>query len=163
MEQIHKERLLALADFLEKRVHPDRFALDSFIELDEHIYYSYKGSRSGAAFKAWRESLLEEDIKHPEDPECGSTCCALGWCPNVFPGDWMWVEAYDVPKLSAMGLQKLSESDTNRAGEYASAVHAQCWFGISCRMTQKLFFGADSRTLADEVEMLRAAANGELN
>lgn len=24
------------------------------------------------------------------DGECGTVCCAIGWCPAVFPGEWEW-------------------------------------------------------------------------
>lgn len=33
------------------------------------------------------------------DRGCGSVCCALGWCPKVFPDDWVWVDGLDGARL----------------------------------------------------------------
>jgi hypothetical protein len=51
-----KKRLLALADFLEKRVPPERFDMG-----------------------CW----LDPDWKGAQDLSCGASACALGWAPQV--------------------------------------------------------------------------------
>ena len=74
MNSVHKNRLLKLATFLET-LPPERFDLSGFV-----IEYKTKGGRA-----------------------CGTVCCAVGWCPKVFPDHWRWKEyTYNdgcIPKL----------------------------------------------------------------
>ena len=49
---------------------------------------------------------MEEDastvLKCVEKESCGTTACAIGWCPTVFPNQWAWEEDDDgnmVPEL----------------------------------------------------------------
>lgn len=43
----------------------------------------------------WMDELYLEDKrtlppKSPLEGDCNTVCCAIGWCPTLFPDDWMW-------------------------------------------------------------------------
>jgi hypothetical protein len=67
MNRTHKRRLLKLADFLATQVKPEKFDLTTFVNKVNE----YGGCRV---------------FTNPEDyTKCGTTACAVGWCPIVFP------------------------------------------------------------------------------
>lgn len=69
MKKLYRDRLLKLAAFLET------------LARDEFYFGEY--------------------VKHYErkDAEiCGTVCCAIGWCPSVFPRRWKWVQLYAAVK-----------------------------------------------------------------
>jgi hypothetical protein len=40
----------------------------------------------------WKQDILE-DVDTSVSPlvkNCNTVCCALGWCPTLFPDDWEW-------------------------------------------------------------------------
>lgn len=61
---MHKERLLTLATFLRERVPNGHFDLETFVNGD--------ATRLAA-------------IARGEIKGCGTTACAIGWCPVIWP------------------------------------------------------------------------------
>lgn len=43
----------------------------------------------------WVASWRVED----DGRTCGTVCCAIGWCPEVFPEDWEWRGGIPYPSL----------------------------------------------------------------
>lgn len=72
MNKRQKERLLKLADAIEK-LDDKNFDLRSYVKLKGDI----------------------EDLKQKK-LNCGTTCCAIGWMPSVFPRicEWKLVDEY---------------------------------------------------------------------
>lgn len=68
MNAIGARRLLKLADFLEK-LHHSKFNLNEWV--------------SGK-----KPKLMSEDPTKKGD--CGTTACAVGWLPAIFPKSWGW-------------------------------------------------------------------------
>lgn len=77
MERKFKNRLLKLADFLEK-LPKKLFDIDTVAQCD------------GPANEA-----LPEALEHPRR-SCGSVACALGWSPACFPRQIEWSESDNV-------------------------------------------------------------------
>lgn len=84
MEKIHALRLTYLAWFLDSILPPKFFDLRAFIKNN-------KLSLNVNNVQRLRDQILNGT------PECGTTACALGWCPYVFPGVWTLVN--DMPEL----------------------------------------------------------------
>ena len=79
------ERLAKLADFLDT-VHPSKFDLDHWL--------------GGSNPQKMAES--------PSEPgDCGTTACAVGWFPAIFPEDWQWENEDGWVHLSHCGSSKL--------------------------------------------------------
>jgi hypothetical protein len=76
MKKLHKDRLLKLAKFLREKVPDEHFDLDSFINTGD---YSYD-----------RHLKDLPEIAKGKQRGCGTTACAVGWCPAVFPRYWEW-------------------------------------------------------------------------
>lgn len=65
----HAERLLTLAYFLKTQVPKKHFYMGNFTnQCDVEIVQTLRTT----------------------EPKCGTTACAVGWCPAVFPKDWRW-------------------------------------------------------------------------
>lgn len=67
---MNKERLLKMADFLET-LPPHKFDFADYVHI-------------GSKFPA-------EALAAPEE-HCGTTACAVGWLPAMFPEDFKWSE-----------------------------------------------------------------------
>lgn len=66
---MNKERLIKMAEFLEK-LPEHKFDFSSYVHL---------GSKSPS-----------EALANPEE-HCGTTACAIGWLPAMFPESFKWV------------------------------------------------------------------------
>jgi len=76
---MNRERLLKLADFLDK-LPEEVFDLSILTEVSDPVSY---GGRVNL------KSMLEETIKNEFKP-CGAVACAIGWMPACFPGELVW-------------------------------------------------------------------------
>lgn len=65
----HADRLLTLAYFLKTQVPSKHFSMGNF---------------TNNGLVEVMETLVTDK------PNCGTTACAVGWCPAVFPKDWEW-------------------------------------------------------------------------
>jgi hypothetical protein len=74
---MNSERLLKMAAFLEA-LPPHKFGFQNYV---------YLGSKSPA-----------EALAAP-DEHCGTTACAVGWMPAIFPEDFKWVENCSYPTI----------------------------------------------------------------
>lgn len=70
MNAVGAKRLLKLADFLEK-LHPSKFNLNEWV--------------AGIKPKLMAENPLKKG-------DCGTTACAVGWLPALFPKSWGWTK-----------------------------------------------------------------------
>jgi len=75
MNAIHKQRLLKLATFLREKVPNEHFNLNYFIDAAD--LYSNRHIKDLPRIAAGLQS------------GCGTTACAVGWCPAVFK-QWEW-------------------------------------------------------------------------
>lgn len=78
--------------------------------------------------------------KFDQKNKCGTICCAVGWCPTVFPRDWTWVkDKYDPTKAWAY---LKSEINANIEGlKYLDwSESASKFFGISLYEADDLFY-----------------------
>ena len=80
---MNKRRLLKLARFLQKL--PEQyFDLESFTTRNPYTHEKLWKRLKGLFCKSEAERFLP--------PSCGTTGCAVGWCPAVFPTLWEWKE-----------------------------------------------------------------------
>lgn len=94
MNQIHKARLLKLADFLENTVPKKHFDLDHFTR-DNDLYDTPLDNFTKKVVDEEYKVLLKKlnKIKKDFKPHtCGAVACAVGWFPAVFPRSFMWNE-----------------------------------------------------------------------
>ena len=96
------QRLLKLASFLDK-VHPTKFNFGTWVGGQERPFDMAKEPRSKGV--------------------CGTTACAIGWCPALWPDAWTW-NTNALPVL-ARNVNSQSAYPTLQAAE---------WFGISEEM-----------------------------
>ena len=88
MDIIYKERLLKLADFLETRVPEANFDLSRFAESNNDNSIE-------------EQSSFEKDLL---EGKCGAVACAIGWCPIVFPEDFMYInDLWHMPDIVHIG------------------------------------------------------------
>jgi hypothetical protein len=130
MNAIHKERLLKLAAFL-RTVPPEKFDLSSFIS---DIHYDEQG------------------------PACGTTACAIGWCPVVFPNDCRVELGDEWPSIRFTG-----ESYDWTDWEDDFDAPGQKFFGVNDSEWDHLFEPLDDetdehvlRTPAEEADVIEA-------
>ena len=71
----------------------------------------------------YSDYVTEYDYKN----KCGTVCCAIGWCPAVFPEDWRWRRGVFV---NSVGTKN------------GSTRHD--WFGLSLSEFEYLFCPGDS-------------------
>lgn len=133
MQEIHKERLLKLADFLET-VPESKFDLTSFVSFPDN-----------APEICTDEKATEFFVNKLTDHTCGTTACALGYCPLAFPGEWVF---------DHWGLPHEVGCQNSRNGHD--------FFGILRPQWAYLFDGDNERTPAEEVAVIRefVASNG---
>lgn len=74
-KKVHAERLLTLAWFLRTQVEPEHFDLAMYMSVPSKTF----------------EDWSTQDLI---DPQCGTTACAIGWCPVVFPNACRIIEFY---------------------------------------------------------------------
>lgn len=77
MEQIYKDRLLHLADFLEKKVPDKHFDLN-------HIVFD----KDGCNWHTLKDKLNQ--VLEKKETSCGAVACCIGWMPGAFPQDFIW-------------------------------------------------------------------------
>lgn len=75
-EQIHADRLLKLADFLDTKVREENFNMQTYVSSLEFTTHTENG-------RAALKRVLGKQLPH-----CGTIACALGYCPIVFPDEW---------------------------------------------------------------------------
>lgn len=78
MNKIGARRLIKLADFLQK-VHHSKFNLNEWVSGINTKLMAKKPTRKG---------------------DCGTTACAVGWLPNIFPRSWSWTDG----QMDAWGM-----------------------------------------------------------
>ena len=109
MNKTQCRRLAKLARFL-RTVTPTKFDLNAWIK---------------GAFP----EMMAQDPTQPGD--CGTTACAIGWCPVVFPDHWMY-------------------SNLRRIGHYSEPIYlrnrimsmegaASNFFGLTSTQVERLF------------------------
>jgi hypothetical protein len=84
MDQVHKERLLRLADFLEHELPPEKFS--------------------------YGDVVRGPDMPRKE-MDCGSVACAIGWCPVIFPDLASYAKARFGPNFYV--ISKTPSGDTS--------------------------------------------------
>lgn len=104
MNQTQASRLLTLAWFLKTEVPACQFDLNYFVNTTP--------KKIG---------------------ECGTTACALGWCPTVFPGQWEW--------YAGVAPRPLRETVTE-------------FFGIDPKDWSRLFSSRHTRTPKQEARVI---------
>lgn len=134
MEKLQALRMTYLAWFLGE-VLPDRF-------FDIHSYNDFTGIYGNETYEDVISQLVEAK------PKCGTTACAIGWCPTLFPKDWFYTGNSWHPTLGKDG----SFEDSIGSGR-------QDYFGITYTENERLFYG-DSRTGKEEAEMLKQVMLG---
>lgn len=133
MEKIHALRLTYLAWFLGEILPPRFFNLRS-----------YTNSR-----KPKRDEILNREIAEGK-PECGTTACALGWCPYLFPTQW---------HFSRYGTPLITEVDSGEDAILSEATYPD-YFGITETESDHLFFAGTPRSAKEEsVVIINKLAN----
>jgi hypothetical protein len=99
------DRLTSLADFMD-RINKSHFNLESWVDTPEREDQdNYEKKRLKIL------SDLERISQTPELPgTCGTTACAIGWCPAVFPDEWEWikeVERFPFPHLEGCAFSSI--------------------------------------------------------
>lgn len=116
MNKTQASRLLTLAYFLKTQVPKENFDMETVIhQTDESIP---------------PEKQLQEGF-------CGTTACAMGWCPIVFPKDWRYTMRHSI--LSLRG-------PSNAYWEH----EAESYFGLTDYEVIFLFGGEKQRTPKQE-------------
>ena len=67
--------------------------------------------------------------KFDEKKNCGTICCAVGWCPTVFPRQWNWITEYGDFYVRTKG---------SKTGDWTK--DAEEFFGIGYADVTNLFF-----------------------
>lgn len=132
---MEKQRLLALADFLEKRV----------------------------PRKAWSfRTIVTLGTKSPKDAfeaggGCGTTACAVGWMPQCFPDDFVWSDGgYGTPDV----VLTSGESSPYRASyTQRNILGAAQYFGITEQQADFLFIPHEE--VGEELLLLPRTATKE--
>lgn len=80
--------------------------------------------------------------RQDDEHKCGTVCCAIGWCPKVFPKQWKWSwYFYPYPSPRADGeFPNRSAFDT-----------ASDFFGISNADSRSIFTSSAYNTINDNV------------
>jgi hypothetical protein len=74
---------------------------------------------------------------------CGTTACALGCCPIVFPRQWTWHDnETPILRLSQAGFEGLKQDTMLRNRSYTAA-SASWFFGLNEAAIRKLFYPRD--------------------
>ena len=116
------QRLLKLASFLGK-IHPSKFN-----------YYTWVGGQENPI----------EMAKNPRIKErCGTTACAIGWCPAIWPEAWSW--ASNAMPVLTKNIRKLYFCPVDQAAN---------WFNISKEDTLFLFTEQRDNVTAREMATL---------
>lgn len=63
---------------------------------------------------------------------CGTVCCAIGWCPKVFPAHWVW----NARSIAGLSLKSCDSGDALYFGGMDAAAK---FFGIELRDAEHLF------------------------
>jgi hypothetical protein len=122
--QKHADRLLTLAYFLKTQVKPGEFSMISWI--------------GGAAGKVGYNQLREEHVHN-----CGTTACAVGYCPIVFPDDW-----------ESTGFLPIRSAGKNRYGIGSILTQAQEFFCLNRIDGTHLFMSGMTRTPKQEAAII---------
>lgn len=109
MKAIYKKRLLKLADFLYNNVSTRNFDLASYTDYPSCKYREDNDD-------VWSDLNPDKLASGLKNKDCGTTACALGWSPIVFPRQLK----YDCGGMPAV-------KDEKRYG-YGDIVHT--FFGV---------------------------------
>ncbi len=119
MNKLGVARLSCLAEFL-KTLHPSKFNISSWVT----------GSNP--------ETMAEEPT---QAGECGTTACAAGWLPLLYPKSWEWTRA--VPPSSS------HRRSLSYVGGRASAIYLaqglEHFFSLDSKQVYKIFYGQSYR------------------
>lgn len=110
------------------------------------------------------EWVSEARFEEKQATKCGTTCCAIGWCPSVFPRSWRW----NVGRWGRL-LPELKDASIGTASQ-----DGQAFFGIDAGEFDYLFvpgdltidaglslgFGATAKQVARRIERF-VISNGE--
>lgn len=108
MKQIHKDRLLKLADFLDT-VPYEHFDL-SVVTGDNTDLSDYDSNMI--------QKKLCKLSKNIKQKGCGAVACAMGWCPAVFPRFVAWNKYGDLVPAKTSTYQKFDGNGWNALEEY---------------------------------------------
>lgn len=124
MNKLGIARLSCLAEFL-KTLHPSKFNIASWVTGENP------------------ELMAEEPT---QEGECGTTACAAGWLPLLYPKHWGWTRT--LPSAHAMNRRSLSY----KAG-MASAIYLaqglEHFFSLNSKQVFKIFYGQSYRYSPD--------------
>ncbi len=107
MNKIGAGRLLKLADFLDM-VHPSKFNLNEWVSGRKPDQMSEAPTKKG---------------------DCGTTACAVGWLPVLFPKSWSW----RTPKAWYDSFGNMANAE----------IHYKRWPNADLTQGQKLSAAAD--------------------
>lgn len=151
MKQIHKDRLLKLADYLYNTVNPKNFDISWFVTNKNEI-------PSESSIKEIEQLLIEPDY------DCGYAACAIGFMPAVFPNDFKWQVL--VNNDISPRVAYVHASSDEQFYEWDNAME---FFAISRRQGKYLFLGIsypgnDEPGPKEVAERIRTfvAANGKI-
>lgn len=134
--KLQNERLTKLANFLNK-IPAKHFSLEDFVNPNVYSYNRFEGifrkdSKFINEFKLIMKATFEEVMTNisenfTEEPNCGTTACAIGWCPKIFPEYFSWSESLTSVVLTV---------DNN---EYSNFLAAEVFFGLRTIESYYLF------------------------
>lgn len=102
---VYRQRLLKLANFLDA-LPRKKFDLCSYVNTEN----------------------VDDDVSVKKNLlNCGTTACAIGWCPTVFPRHFCWV--YSSPSLRSLPPDSI----------VWPIYHAGVFFGFDCKFAENLF------------------------
>lgn len=125
--------MLTLAWFLRTQVKPREFSLLNYLSTD------------AVFLQTCPSDLL---VNH----DCGSTACALGYCPIVFPRWWGWVRDCGGWQLTLHG------TDLGRTVLHEQSVVSQ-FFGITPAQACQLFYDIVERTPKQQAREMETVAD----
>lgn len=154
--KLEKTRLLTLADSLSK-IPAKHFNLESFVNPNGYRYGNFEGifqknSEFRHEFKKIVNATFDKTMTRifetlEEEPNCGTTACAVGWCPKIFPAYFSWSE-----NLNSVIL-KIDEK------EYYDFEAAKVFFGLTDDQSFYLFspwyYKPTSRTVKHVVRRIK--------
>ena len=115
MNKLGAQRLTKLAEFL-KTVHPSKFNIASWVTGPNP------------------ELMADEPTK---EGECGTTACAAGWLPLLYPKSWEWTRTV---AYSSSERRSLSYLGGNPSAMYL-ATSLEHFFSLKPKQVYNIFYG----------------------
>lgn len=136
----HADRLLTLAHFLRTEVKSKNFHMGAWIGFN--LPWDLFGEKL-KKLESRKIAALQSG-----KPECGTTACAAGWCPVVFPRDWKFSDNLVNPEL------KKATCARGAGGAGKTFAHLRGFFALSMDDVKYLFGSGELRTPKQEAKVI---------